>query len=276
MELLAGVCPQCGASIEFDASLLRGFCPFCQTEFLVKDVMNGAANMLVNAGETRLKLGDYTEALEKFEKVCDLYPSDYRGWWGMIKVKSRNLTNTDINQRELDEMFVLYEKAKVVSDGKLDKYIKDAFASYVALVKDTFAGIITRTNNQIDLVRREKEKVIADLDKRIADLRATYSNMKNPVKIILWSVVAIVAVLTLLSALSDILTAFYVLIICGGIGYGIVWLAGVFLAPKFNTKRRKCTNEIEMLERQKADACRRYDSQIAGLEEKLINAGYKK
>ena len=51
---------------------------------------------LVKNADMHLKLKNYADAQSIYEKISKEYPHDYRGWWGLILARSRELTNTDI------------------------------------------------------------------------------------------------------------------------------------------------------------------------------------
>lgn len=50
---------------------------------------------LVKNADMHLKLKNYADAQSIYEKISKEYPHDYRGWWGLILVESRELTNAD-------------------------------------------------------------------------------------------------------------------------------------------------------------------------------------
>lgn len=51
---------------------------------------------LVKNADMHLKLKNYADAQSIYEKISKEYPHDYRGWWGLILARSRELTDTDI------------------------------------------------------------------------------------------------------------------------------------------------------------------------------------
>ncbi len=55
---------------------------------------------LVKNADMHLKLKNYADAQSIYEKISKEYPHDYRGWWGLILAKSRELADTDIFIRE--------------------------------------------------------------------------------------------------------------------------------------------------------------------------------
>ena len=51
---------------------------------------------LVKNADMHLKLKNYADAQSIYAKISKEYPHDYRGWWGLILAKSRELADTDI------------------------------------------------------------------------------------------------------------------------------------------------------------------------------------
>ena len=51
---------------------------------------------LVKNADMHLKLKNYANAQSIYAKISKEYPHDYRGWWGLVLAKSRELTDTDI------------------------------------------------------------------------------------------------------------------------------------------------------------------------------------
>lgn len=209
MKLVAAKCTQCGADINVDASLLKGCCPFCHTEFLVEQVVNNYiantgedTNNLVKAGEARLLLGDFDVAAQKFEKLCDLYPQDYRGWLGLIKAKTKNFTEVFSTQNQLEEILVFYQKAKIVSSDNLDKTFVDVFERYVSDVRKRFLNDISYLNAQIDSINIERKARKLQFENQIEVIKNKILGVtviRNTILIILmiiWVCVFISAIIT--------------------------------------------------------------------------------
>ena len=51
---------------------------------------------LVKNADMHLKLKNYADAQSIYEKISKEYPHDYRGWWGLILAKSKNLSDTHL------------------------------------------------------------------------------------------------------------------------------------------------------------------------------------
>lgn len=195
MKLVAAKCTQCGADIDVDASLLKGCCPFCHTEFLVEQVVNNyivssseEVSNLVKAGEARLLFGEYDIALEKFLKICDLYPQDYRGWLGLIKAKTKNFTEVFSTRNQLDEVLEFYRKAEIVASGTMDKSFSDAFEKYVSKVRDFIEESVSDIQTMIDSTKSEQEANKKQFENQIETIQTKKHKAESIYKKVLWSV----------------------------------------------------------------------------------------
>ena len=50
------------------------------------------ADVMVARADTFLRLGNFAKAIEKYQEVTNLFPDDYRGWWGAFVSRTENLT----------------------------------------------------------------------------------------------------------------------------------------------------------------------------------------
>lgn len=104
MPLVPAKCPNCGGFVQVDAAHDAAICQFCNTPFIVEKAINnytthvnvgyGATvvvqgtpelDQLLKAGFQFLSLGNFASALEKFKIIIDKYPSEQKGWIGMIR-----------------------------------------------------------------------------------------------------------------------------------------------------------------------------------------------
>ncbi len=87
---------------------------------------------LVKNADMHLKLKNYADAQSIYEKISKEYPHDYRGWWGLILAKSRELADTDIFIR------------------------KDSVSGYISLSAEYY--FITSTWNKVQKTAPQKIK----------------------------------------------------------------------------------------------------------------------
>lgn len=122
MPLVPAKCTQCGASLTVDPSKEAAVCPYCSQAYIVEKAINfynttnvtnidtlnadkviiessDSAASLLKAGETHIRLKNYTEAVLKFEEMCNKFPHNFRAWYGRL----RALTNDFITYEEFKE-----------------------------------------------------------------------------------------------------------------------------------------------------------------------------
>ncbi len=97
MEMLALRCPSCGGNVKADAMAVRGWCPFCNTEFLIKTALaasSGGSSLeeRLASAEQLLAFGDYRSAGKIYAEVTQRWARDYRGWLGRARCISEDCT----------------------------------------------------------------------------------------------------------------------------------------------------------------------------------------
>lgn len=112
MALTDAKCPNCGGALKLDSTLTTAVCPFCDSQILVGEAINNyyitnnlyARNVnvtgkgdaekerLLKNAATRERFGDIDTALNIYAQVAEDYPDDYRGWYGIAKLKSEGFT----------------------------------------------------------------------------------------------------------------------------------------------------------------------------------------
>ncbi len=102
-------CKNCGSELKIDTDGTY-FCPYCGSRYEknqdnIQYVNNNIQNITKNIysselgieeylenGETFLSLDEWGKAEEAFNKAVDLAPADCRGWFGLVKVYTGDLT----------------------------------------------------------------------------------------------------------------------------------------------------------------------------------------
>jgi len=79
-------------------------------------------------GETYLKLGEYDQALSAFERMTENCPEDYRGWWGLIRSHTQDLTVVYADQ---DQISHWYANLKVMADDTSYQDVKEQYQGYL-------------------------------------------------------------------------------------------------------------------------------------------------
>lgn len=152
MPLVPAKCTQCGSTLDIDPSKDVAVCPYCHVRFVTENAINNynttnvtnvsnlhANNVtlntnddrqrLANAGEDFLRLKNYGSAEKNFRELSNLYPGDYTGWWGLIRVESKNL---NVNE--------MYDEIGIVRNGNTSMYIGNVY-DYIKRLDHLFDNV---------------------------------------------------------------------------------------------------------------------------------------
>ncbi len=99
MGLIALRCPSCGGAVKADAEARRGWCPFCNTEFLIETALEGTVTIEGESLDDKLKnaeqlwaFGERWKAQHAYEEITRTRATDYRGWLGLARTQSNGFT----------------------------------------------------------------------------------------------------------------------------------------------------------------------------------------
>ena len=107
MKLVSAMCPNCGAQLELDEKMEKGFCMYCGSQVLVQDEVqkykteiggrvsaeeNLSAGELAQNGDTFMEIGNIRQAYEAFSEMSRKYPDDFRGWWGLVRTVTEDFS----------------------------------------------------------------------------------------------------------------------------------------------------------------------------------------
>lgn len=206
-SLIPAICPQCGANIELGKNLRIGYCSFCGTKILIKEVLKNLNSPTfenyVTLGDRAYKDNNYESALDYYSSALKINPED---WYivyreGLSKSATGNFTHFDIKSgldgckhalrlMNLDKTLNAQEKA-----SKKIQIFKDSFLifnSYFNKVKQSMwnveaTGYVERflklrkayyylleqilTNELIESFSDDSEKIEYINDAKVAILR---------------------------------------------------------------------------------------------------------
>ena len=114
MALISAKCPHCGADIRVNEGSKSGVCEFCGSTFVTQDAVTNytvhnnyntvqyitktaasaaEAGEYIRRGDVLLSLGEFGRAEEAYLRAVELEPADWRGWFGMVKTRTKNFTD---------------------------------------------------------------------------------------------------------------------------------------------------------------------------------------
>lgn len=173
-------CPNCGGNLKNDTHE----CPYCSSGFSeteyeqlkhnVKgtyEVKKGSAykNDLLKAGETHLELGNFGDAVDFFEQVSREFPSDFRGWFGMVKGYTHNFARYQINLEQLQK-FV--DNAIKVGNDLDRRTVNDLWSNYLENRHRQMEEEQRRIKEKAEKARREAEEAEAKRKAAIEEAEA--------------------------------------------------------------------------------------------------------
>lgn len=179
-------CKSCGGLVIVEDGEDGGVCLYCGTYQHDDDTINSdELKKLLAAAEGFMKIGRYVDAEGKYLAVTKDYPQSYRGWWGLICARSKNLTDYNISKSKLDEFDKLYqyvlETAKTADiDG-----VRASYEKYSSVVRANLRKLRDDAQRRWDDINndsmREKEAINAE----IARLKNQIASYKKPSKVVL-------------------------------------------------------------------------------------------
>lgn len=139
MALVAMVCPACGAKLEVEEGRDVFFCTYCGTrvEREIQRIHHTGSieiesrtleNMLERA-QTFIRLGDWYRAQLLYDEITDIYPQDYRGWWGEIVCETEGF-EIFADREQTDMWFNNVERT--AGDSQKIKMLKLNYEEYIA------------------------------------------------------------------------------------------------------------------------------------------------
>ena len=150
-------CRVCGGELEINEDRTIGVCKYCgatntipQDPDLSENLSNrsvfprldgepddaeaspeAALEKLLQNGETFLKLDNLAGAEEAYKRAANEYPSDYRGWWGLILCSTRNLESVSGQQEQVDTW---YGYVKTLAPAAVLSELEPRYVEYLKLV----------------------------------------------------------------------------------------------------------------------------------------------
>lgn len=146
MALISAKCPHCGADIRVNEGSKSGVCEFCGATFVTQDAVTNytvnnnyntvqyitktaasaaEAGEYIRRGDVLLSLGEFGRAEEAYLRAVELEPADWRGWFGMVKTRTKNFTDYEDTSHA-----ALYDKAQKVAPKEASEAMSRLYEPY--------------------------------------------------------------------------------------------------------------------------------------------------
>ena len=196
MPLIEVKCKNCGSSLHIDSNTKTGVCPFCNTQYFSEDTVNnyniGQANIhidnnaivenLLKNAETNLSiLKDYEKSAELFKKVTESAPDNYKGWWGIIRAKTREFHNFDSSTLNQLNKYAAY--AINVAGTNTKTALKDKWLKYLIKNKAILQGKIDSLDNDCKKFNNTKLNTTKKLQPIIKQKEEILEKYQLPLKL---------------------------------------------------------------------------------------------
>ena len=331
MPLVPAVCTQCGSKLNVDTSKEAAICPYCKTPFITEDAINyynttnvtnienlhadvvnvnddSSRDSQVKSADTFIKLGNYNAARKIFDKLTEEHPYDYRGWWGLIRIKAKttDFADLEISANALQYIEGLYQNASRVASPDEMKLIEPEYKKYHSSAKAELDAALKNAKMKRDAALAEAKNRKASLEtkktsleterknlaaqqehleaefnqrkeeigNRIADAEQGKKKVFKPSNLLEALAGIITLVVTIYVGISEGLLLAIVggLFIFGAISCGAAWFIGIILDIPANKKERKINIQVGELGKELLDYTNEYETEKKRLETAIAQA----
>ncbi len=185
MPLVEVKCTNCGQTLRVDDSKDAAICEFCGSAFIVEKAINNynsynqyhiehadismsdeksVQNRLNNAEVFLNQLNQPEKAKSLFRSVTEDAPGDYRGWWGVARVLTKEFSLTGCSQYELEE---------------IQKNVTNAISVAPPDKKDELQGIWNSQLSILDKYFNKKNLEISEMEAQLETLKRAHYEKKQ-------------------------------------------------------------------------------------------------
>lgn len=148
MPLVPAKCTNCGASLQIDNTQQAAICPYCHSAYVVEQAINNynynvivkdesSIDAKVENATTFLKVfKEYEKARQIFGSITDIKSSDYRGWWGLVQVDTREFTVVNCTRTQFQRIERNAARAFSVASPEVRQFLQTQWNEYLFHVKN--------------------------------------------------------------------------------------------------------------------------------------------
>ncbi|MDO4413712.1 MAG: hypothetical protein Q4C20_01400 [Erysipelotrichaceae bacterium] len=201
MPLTAAKCPNCGGMLQVDASQRLAVCPFCKQPYVVEEAINNyitnynienmhaetvniiggkTADDFAKSGDTNMKLQRYSAAKNDFEKITNDYPYDYRGWWGLIRLETREFSVDGIKWSTLCQLREYYKN--VLKVGNYPASIRNTYEQFDRKMTDQLKAESENLNARAAQIESKRKTAYDSMQSLNGEIALRQNNINNTEK----------------------------------------------------------------------------------------------
>lgn len=153
MPITQAKCENCGGILQVDSNLKAANCPHCGVAYIIQDAINyynnvnkinslhaenvtvvddTSAKARLDAANAYIKLEKYKDAYSEYNRVVDLTPQDYRGWWGLIVAGTHEFTRRIKSAKKLNLYNDFAESVKKLSTPEESSALIEQWTDYLS------------------------------------------------------------------------------------------------------------------------------------------------
>lgn len=168
-------CQNCGANVKIDENNKKFICEYCGSENVLEDTINNVSTVneyhttqnivkniynndiadvsdIISKADVFVTLGEFEKAEKMYLQAIDMKPKDYRSWFGIVKVRTKNFSNLE-DKSHLDFL----EKAKKVADEEQKVAIEKEYEEYILKIEQE------KTRQKLEGKQRKIKKLVGIL-----------------------------------------------------------------------------------------------------------------
>ena len=161
------ICLECGGNLELNQDLTKGKCPYCSTEWVLKEPLNDESFFKYQIATEYQKTFKFSDAKRNFEDVAKMNPDFAEAWWGAFLseygievillggkiveapyILSGSDTCDTISKYRADKCF--FSTRDLTHDGEIEYDDEAYFTMHRAMIKNSVQTIYLVNSEKID------------------------------------------------------------------------------------------------------------------------------
>ena len=167
MPLVAAKCTNCGGHLQVESEKEAMVCNHCNTAFIVEKAIHNyssgnSIDELLSRATTFMQLGENAKAFGVYKNISDLFPADYRGWWGMFNAATNN---ANINLPPPIQMNDAHASAYLATCNDLANDLASKAITLASSEKSNIESVYTNWTEQNERIALKINAAKAEIDK---------------------------------------------------------------------------------------------------------------